>query len=179
MNKTLKIVLTGPESTGKTTLAEKLANHYSLAWTKELAREFVENLNRPYIEKDVLEIAKLQILEENKILNKNHKAVFFDTDLIITKIWLLHVYGKSPNWIDEEIRKNKNCIHLLCYPDLPWLADAVRENSNNRLYLFEKYETEIINYGFPYKIIKGNEKERFETAIEFLNLKILGNRGSV
>src|SRR5690554_5934857 len=98
MNKTLKIVLTGPESTGKTTLAEKLANHYSLAWTKELAREFVENLNRPYIEKDVLEIAKLQILEENKILNKNHKAVFFDTDLIITKIWLLHVYGKSPNW---------------------------------------------------------------------------------
>lgn len=179
MNKTLKIVLTGPESTGKTTLAEQLSSHYSLPWVEELARAYVESLNRPYNQADVLEIAKLQITQEHKALAKNHKAVFFDTDLIITKIWLLHVYGKSPNWIDEEIRKNKNCIHLLCYPDLPWLADAVRENSNNRLYLFEKYETEIINYGFPYKIIKGNEKERFETAIEFLNLKILGNRRSV
>jgi len=170
MNKTLKIVLTGPESTGKTTLAEQLSSHYSLPWVEELAREYVESLNRPYNQADVLEIAKLQITQEHKALAKNHKAVFFDTDLIITKIWLLHVYGTSPSWIDQEISNYKNCIHLLCYPDLEWVADGVRENPDIRLYLFEKYELEIKNYGFHYKIIKGSEDGRLKRALEFVNL---------
>lgn len=77
MNKTLKIVLTGPESTGKTTLAEQLSSHYSLPWVEELARAYVESLNRTYNQADVLEIAKLQITQEHKALAKNHKAVFF------------------------------------------------------------------------------------------------------
>ncbi len=168
MLKTQKIVLTGAESSGKSTLTKALAEYFSLPFVNELARNYVENLNRNYEQSDVLKIAELQIEEERKILKQGYKAVFFDTDLIITKIWLLEVYGFCPNWINEEIKNHSNTVHLLCYYDLPWLADGVRENPNNRDYLFNKYQEEIIKFGFPYKIIKGNFEERFETAKNFV-----------
>lgn len=169
MFKTKKIVLTGPESTGKSTLAQQLANHFSVPCVAELARNFISNLGRHYTQSDVLEIARLQIEEEDRILNVGYKAVFFDTDLIITKIWLQHVYQYCPNWIDEALRKNPADIHLLCYYDLIWEPDALRENPDIRPLLFEKYENEIKSFNFNYSIIKGDGEERFKNAVTNCN----------
>ncbi|MDD3685183.1 MAG: ATP-binding protein [Bacteroidales bacterium] len=165
MLKTKKIVLTGPESTGKSTLAKQLAKFYNVPCVAELARNFIADLDRAYTEDDVLEIARLQIAEEERMLNSNHSAVFFDTDLVITKIWLLHVYGKSPSWIDEALNKYPADLHLLCNYDLPWEPDPVRENPDIRPLLFEKYKNEIISLNQPYSIIIGVGEERISNAI--------------
>lgn len=93
------------------------------------------------------------------------KAVFFDTDLIITKIWLLHVYGKSPKWMDEALDKYPADLHLLCNYDLPWEPDSVRENPDIRPLLFTKYENEIISLNQSYVIISGVGEERLSNAI--------------
>lgn len=173
MVKTKKIVLTGPESTGKSTLAKHLAEFYDVPCVAELARNFISNLGRAYTENDVLEIASLQIAEEERMLNSNHSAVFFDTDLVITKIWLLHVYGKSPKWIDELLIKFPADLHLLCNYDLPWEPDPVRENPDIRPLLFEKYKNEIISLNQPYVIISGVGEERLSNAITAIKTHVV------
>ncbi len=174
MNKLVKIVLTGPESVGKSTLVKQLSDHFEAAFCDELARDYVENLGREYAEEDVHQIANLQIAQELKC--KNHQGLhFFDTDLIVTRVWLERVYNHVPEWLDEHLRNEPASIHILCYPDLPWEYDFVRENPDNRVELFDDYKSEITRLGIPYSIIKGKNEERLKNAIqainEFLNYK--------
>jgi len=164
-----RIVLTGPECSGKTTLSKQLSEYYNEPWLPEFAREYVENLNRPYNFNDVVYIAKKQIELENNYMAKAKKFLILDTDLIITKIWLLHVYGKCPEWINNEIKKNENSIYLLCMPDLPWQPDNVRENPNIREELLNKYKNEIIKNNFSYFVISNSGEERFKNTINNLN----------
>jgi len=168
MSETIKIVLTGPESVGKSTLTKQLADYFKVPYVSEIAREYISNLKRPYNIDDVVEIAGLQIAAEKEALSSSPRIVFFDTDLIITKIWLLHVYGQCPSWIDEELRQNPAYFHLLCYYDLPWEPDPVRENPDIRSLLYDKYEAEINNYGLKYGVVKGLDNNRFLNAIALL-----------
>ncbi len=167
-----KIVLTGPESTGKTLLSRKLADHLNCNYIPEIARVYLENKgeNYAYTHEDVLEIAKLQIQEEENFSNNNKEYLILDTDLIITKVWLKLKYNKVPNWLDEYIANTPRHIHLLCYPDLPWEEDPLRENPDIRLELFEMYLKEIEYYGFNYAIIKGEGKTRFLNALSAIKL---------
>lgn len=169
----IRIVITGPESTGKTTLCEELAAHYKAQWLPEYARTCIENLKRPYTEEDVLHIAEKQVeLEEE--WSKKSNVLFIDTDLIITKVWLLHVYGTCPEWIDKWLKSAPRTLYLLCYPDLPWEYDPVRENPQLRDYFFEWYKREIENINAPYFIVKGVGKARKISCIEKItNSKIL------
>lgn len=169
MSKTKKIVITGPESTGKSTLTKQLAGHYKVPYISEIARNYVENLKRPYEKNDVIEIARLQIDLEKEIINQKQEFIFLDTDLIITKIWLLHVYNDCPTWIDEYIKSHPAYLHLLCYYDIPWKHDPVRENPELRPYFFNKYLSEIQNYGMNYEIVKGQNNERFKNAVNILS----------
>jgi NadR type nicotinamide-nucleotide adenylyltransferase len=168
-----RIVVIGPESTGKTTICEKLASHYNTKWLPEYARTYIESLNRPYTQNDVLHIAKKQIeLEEE--LAKCNNILFIDTDLIITKVWLLHVYKTCPDWINNAIKNTPRTLYLLCYPDLPWEFDPVRENPQLRDYFFEWYKKEIEDLNIPYFIVKGEGEERVKNCIEEIeNIKIL------
>lgn len=169
MNKTLKIVLTGPESTGKSTLTELLAKKFSVPFIPELAREYLNNKHQKYTYDDIVEIAKLQIATERELLKKNCNFIFLDTDLIITKIWFLHCYGKCPNFVDDYLKnESKPAFHLLCYYDLPWEPDPLRENPHIRNILFEKYKKEIENYSFDYSIIKGYGDDRINLAISLV-----------
>ncbi len=163
-----KIVLIGPESTGKTILCQSLALHYNTQWLPEYARTYIENLNRKYTIEDVLHIAKKQIELEKELSLKND-FLFIDTDLIITKVWLIHVYGSCPEWLNEAIKNTPRTLYLLCFPDLPWEYDIVRENPNNREYFFEWYLKEIENNKIPYVIIKGIGEERLKNSIEAIN----------
>lgn len=162
------IVVIGPESTGKTELCKKLALYYNTIWLPEYARSYIETINRKYNIDDILHIAKKQIELENDLSLKN-ELLFIDTDLIITKVWLLHVYKTCPEWINEAILKVKRTLYLLCFPDLPWEFDIVRENPTNRDFFFNWYLNEIEKTKVPYVIIKGIGNDRLNNSIEAVN----------
>jgi NadR type nicotinamide-nucleotide adenylyltransferase len=164
------IVVTGAESTGKTTLTEQLANHFSSPYIPEIAREYVENLNRKYTFSDVETIAKKQIKLFNEISKSDTPYVFIDTWLIVTKIWFEFVYHEVPDWLISEIEKIKIDLFLVCDIDLPWVYDPVRENGGeNRKILHDKYITEIERFNFNYKIVQGKDAARFNKALQFLS----------
>lgn len=157
------IVIVGPESTGKTTLCRELAHYYNTGWVPEYAREYVEKLERPYTYDDVILIAKEQIRAEQEALRHNN-LVLFDTDLIITRVWFQEVYNQCPEWVDRAICQSTNKFYLLCHYDLPWQPDPVRENPNNREYLFKEYRHIIESNNFPYFVVTGMGAERTANA---------------
>ncbi len=175
MRKPKKIVLTGPESVGKSTLTKQLAVYFNAPFGTELARTYVENLQREYNIDDVLGIAKLQIAQEHRMMNTDSQFVFFDTDLIITKKWLLHLYNECPEWIDDYLEEFPADLHLLCYYDLQWKNDPVRENQEIRPELYEAYRSEIKRLGIDYVKISGQGELRRNSAISAVE-KYFGNK---
>jgi nicotinamide riboside kinase len=114
-------------------------------------------------------IAKKQIQELNEFQQKKLTWVLSDTWLIITKIWFEEVFGKSPVWLETEIKKTKIDLFLVCDTDLPWEPDFVRENGGEkRIYLQQRYIENIINYGFNYKIVSGKNEIRLQNALHYL-----------
>lgn len=159
-----RVGIVGPESTGKSILSAYLARRYDGVLIPEYAREYMESLAPwyNYTYEDVLSIAQRQIQQLSNPLQcteiTDHSTelipVFYDTELIITKVWLEHKYGYCPDFIIEAIKQYPMDVYLLCYPDLPWMPDPVRENPNIRDYLFDWYEREIQNLSIPYYVIK-------------------------
>src|SRR5512133_2288419 len=115
-NKVLKeirrIVITGPECTGKSTLVVQLASHYNTDFVSEYARDYVANLGRPYTYEDVVHIAEVQVQQAKKNYQSKNNLLFLDTYLIITKGWFEVVYGHYPEWIDHELELNKVDLYL-------------------------------------------------------------------
>jgi len=149
-----KIIVTGPESSGKTTLCKALSKHFNIPFSKELAREYLNELGGDYKQEDLLEIAKGQLESE-------FNSQLLDTDLITIKIWSNYKYGNCDKWILDEIEKQKseNRFYLLCTPNIPWEADTQRESPNNREKLFELYKEEIASLGHDYFIVEGEERK--------------------
>ena len=149
----LKIIVTGPESSGKTTLCKELSKHFKIQFTKEFAREYLTNLDKDYTQNDLSEIAKGQLASE-------HNFQLLDTDLITIKIWSEYKYGNCEKWILDTIEKQKTekRFYLLCKPDIHWEADPLRENPNNRNGLFELYKKEIDKLGHNYFILEGENR---------------------
>ena len=166
---TKRIILTGPESTGKSTLTKQLSEYYKMPMISEIARHYVENLDRPYTQKDVIKISRLQINAEQKIIKQNPEMIFLDTDLIVTKVWLMHCYDICPTFIDKYLREYPAHLHLLCYYDIDWEYDPVREQPDLRDYFYNKYLDEINFYKLNVEIIKGTGKERFENAVKAIS----------
>jgi NadR type nicotinamide-nucleotide adenylyltransferase len=169
-NSLLKIAIVGPESTGKTTLAKQLAEYYSTAWVSEYAREYVEELKHHYEYSDVEHIAKHQLEQIQSKYPNTSKFVFFDTDLLITKVWFDVVYNKCPEWIIKEIKKKHINLYLLCNTDIPWEPDPVRENGGEaRELLYTTYIDELKQYKLPYFEITGTGKTRLESAVKLID----------
>lgn len=172
----VKIVLTGAESTGKSVLSQHLAKHYNALVIPELARTYIENLNRHYTYKDVEEIARLQIEKEQGI-NSNESMVFFDTWLIITKVWLDFVFGKSPDWLKHHILASKIDLFLVCDIDIPWEPDPVRENGGETRKLLQQiYINELRSFGFTYEIVSGKGIGRTQNAINIVDRFLSASR---
>ena len=169
-----KIAIIGPESTGKSELAHKLAEIYNEPWVPEYAREYVEKLKRPYTYRDICKIARRQIEEENFFDTEvqKPKIVFFDTDLIVTKVWFEYCYKRIPFFLKQRIKHNNFDLYLLCEPDLPWEPDPVREHSDDRQFFFFWYRKEIELLKKPYVIINGQGENRTINAIKAIESKL-------
>lgn len=168
-----RIVVTGPESAGKTILAKKLATYFKGFHVEEFARSYIEHLGRAYVYEDIEYIAKEQLKKREEIKEKTKHWIFFDTDLIITMIWFKEVFHNCPVWLENKVRQPFADLYLLCYPDLPWVEDPARENGGERrLFLFEKYKDVLELNRFSYFIVKGEGEERFRNALEGIGDKL-------
>ncbi len=161
-----RVAITGPESTGKSWLAKRLAAYFNTVWVEEYAREYLVEKGANYKFEDVVNIAKGQQKKEQELLLKANKFLFCDTEPMVTKIWSEVVFNKYDKWIENEIANNPYDLYLLCYSDLPWEPDPLRENPYNRKELFELYLNELSTRGYNYWIVKGEGEARFESALE-------------
>lgn len=170
----IKVVLYGPESTGKTTLTQQLARHYQTVCVPEFMRGFLEKKwekQRKLISKDdLVPIAKGQLALEKKAAGKVENLLLCDTDLLELKVYSEYYYnGFCPEFIKNEATKNNSGIYLLTYIDVPWEPDMLRDRPNNRAEMFCIFEAELKKQGFLYEILKGNENERFENAVKIID----------
>lgn len=177
MDHPVKIVVTGPESTGKTEIARHLAGMFQAEYIPEYARSYIEGLDRPYTYSDVEHIARVQEDQLKVAVHGGNRIIILDTYLAITKIWFREVYGKIPVRIERDLRESGIDLFLLCYYDIEWVEDPVRENpGSRRKYLYECYREEIELLGAPCEVVKGIGPGRFRNAKEavlkhFPNLK--------
>jgi len=167
-----RIAITGPESTGKSWLAENLAKTYHCKWVPEYARTYLEKLDRPYTFDDILSIAQGQVAFENKALRSDDKFLFNDTECLVTKIWCDVKFGKCHDWIIRQMEHNPHDLYLLCDIDLPWEPDPLREHPHLRKYLFDLYSDELRLRNLPFEVITGTGYTRLKCAIEAVNRRL-------
>jgi NadR type nicotinamide-nucleotide adenylyltransferase len=187
-----KIVIIGPESTGKSTLCEGLAAHYHTVWVPEYAREYMLAHGTQYTYDDLSTIARGQLAledaaaaalgerEDAKGMGAHpgrNKVIFIDTDLYVMKVWSEYVFGRCEAWILQEIAARHYDGYLLCRTDLPWVKDELREYPDlaTREKLFHIYRDILINQNVPWAEVGGEEKHRLTNAIEAVE-RLIGAR---
>ena len=176
----VKVVLFGPESTGKTTLSNQLARHYHTVWAPEFAREYLQdkwNNERKTCEaSDLIPIAKGQMKLENKLAKKADKILICDTDLLETKVYSEEYYGGfvDPS-LDEAAKENTYDLYLLTYIDTPWEADDLRDRPELRLEMFNAFEKALNTHNRPYILLKGDKETRLKKAVAAID-KILAEK---
>lgn len=167
MKKKIRIAITGPESTAKSTLTKELAAHFKGAFYPEYAREYFENHSAHYTIRDIENITRKQVEQYRESGELPNKYIFFDTWLIISKVWFHWVYKTVPQWVENEMDSLPMDLYLLCLPDIPWVPDPLRENGGaHRHQLFEDYKKELITRNLNFVEIGGEGRVRVRNAIQ-------------
>jgi NadR type nicotinamide-nucleotide adenylyltransferase len=178
-----KIVVLGPESTGKSTLCKQLANHYQAIDCEEYARTYLHENGIKYNYEDLLTIAKGQIVLEEAAINKaknefqknDQNKIIIDTDMYVMKVWSEFVFNNCHPFILEQINKRKYDFYLLCNVDLPWAPDEMREypDEKPRQELFSIYKDLLINQNTPWGIVSGIDQNRLNHAIQLIDAALV------
>ncbi|RSK41809.1 AAA family ATPase [Mangrovimonas spongiae] len=176
----IKVVLFGPESTGKTTLSKQLARHYNSVWVPEYAREYLQNKwneERKTCEpEDLLPIAVGQMALENKLATKTNSVLICDTDLLETKVYSEAYYsGDCDPLLEKYALKNTYHIYFLTYIDIPWEKDDLRDKPNERERMFKAFENALKKYNRPYVLLKGSKTERLQIAVNHIDELLKNN----
>jgi NadR type nicotinamide-nucleotide adenylyltransferase len=184
-----KIVVLGPESTGKSYLCAQLAAHYQTQWVPEFARNFLLTHGKAYTQDDLYTIAMGQLAAEDAAVESIHASktttdhsiaqpahtsdkpfypLLIDTDMYVMKVWSEIVFHQCDNRILTAIAQRSYDLYLLCDTDLPWVADELREypDLEVRQTIFQYYKDAMLNQPVPFVIISGNYEQRFTTALE-------------
>lgn len=170
----IRVVLFGPESTGKTTLSEQLARHYNTVWVPEYARQYLQdkwNNERKTCEPtDLLPIAEGQMDLENKLAKKATEVLICDTDLLETKVYSEAYYlGYCDPILEKYALENTYDLYFLTYIDIPWEKDDLRDKPKERSQMFAYFKDTLEKYDRNFVILKGNKKERLATAVHHIN----------
>ncbi|WP_420401099.1 AAA family ATPase [Flagellimonas sp.] len=170
----VKVVLFGPESTGKTTLSQQLARQYNTVWVPEYAREYLQNKwnnERKTCEpKDLLPIAEGQIRLENELTKKASDVLICDTDLLETKVYSEAYYlGYCDPVLEKYALENTYDLYFLTYIDTPWEADDLRDKPNERERMFAYFHDTLKKYNRNFVILKGDKKTRLKAAVQHID----------
>ena len=193
----IKVAVIGPESTGKSTLCELLAQHYNTQWCPEFAREYLLTHGTDYTYDDLLYVAKGQLamedeytqslvgssesgvnssMQDSELGTPNSKLLFIDTEMYVMKVWCEFVFGKCHRWVLDQIIERKYDLYLLCNTDLPWVKDELREypDLKTRDQLYHIYKDIMINQSTPWVDISGDHDERLQKAIKAVDQLMAG-----
>jgi NadR type nicotinamide-nucleotide adenylyltransferase len=162
---TQRIVLTGPECSGKTTLASALARRFRAPWLPETSRLYAEEARRELTAADAEPIARRAIAAEDAALGVHPPLLVLDTDLISTVVYVRHYYGPCPAWIEDAARERRGDLYLLCAADLPWTADGVRDRPARRREMSALFERALLEFGCATAEISGTGAARERSAI--------------
>ena len=153
-----RFAITGPESSGKSTLTKEIAEHFQTTWCVEYAREYLETRNGIYSQVDIDEIAKGQLALWKE--SSNEKLFFCDTEMLVLKIWSEFKYGNCSSFIENAFQDQQFDHYFLCRPDIPWEEDPLREHPEQRQQLFDLYHKSLIENNLPFTIVEGDLPNR-------------------
>lgn len=159
-----KIILTGPECSGKTWLAKKLAYQLDFQYFPEYAVEYLERKNGEY---DIEDLSKIATAQENQRAVSRTSTSIYDTGALVLKIWAMVKFREQPIAIKAYLEREKeNAIYLLCRPDIPWQQDehGQRENPDDREDLFDLYHEELTRMNVPFFVIEGKGRLNLSMA---------------
>ena len=163
-----RVVLVGSESTGKTTLAQQLAQHFGVEWVPEFVRDYAATRNAPLEFSDHGPIARGQMALEDEYLtrgaSRNARLLIQDTDLLSTAVYCAHYYDECPAWLAEAARARRPDLYLLMDIDLPWVADPQRDRGHVRPTMHALFRDAVEISGAPFVTIRGDATERFTSA---------------
>jgi NadR type nicotinamide-nucleotide adenylyltransferase len=171
MSATRKIVVIGPESTGKSTLSEALAAELNTLWVPEQARGYLDTLDLPYAENDLLKIARIQTNAEDALMPAAGDLLICDTDLYVLKVWSEHRFARCHKWILETIATRRYDLYLLTFIDTEWQPDPQREHPEKHMreYFYRQYLDIVSNSGVPWADVRGTHQQRMNTALSAID----------
>jgi nicotinamide riboside kinase len=164
----MRIVVTGPESTGKSMLTAGLAEKLGLPFATEYARSYLEKYGPAYTYELLLDLSREHKAYQQRCVPDTAPLGIFDTDLINYKIWCEVAFGKCHPDIIRAMEAETQHVYLLCYPDLPWEFDPLREHKHERMMLFERHQAEIIRLNRPFAVVRGTGDNRLQNALAAL-----------
>lgn len=167
--RTVRVVLTGPECTGKTTLTADVAREFNAPWLPEAARVYADKRGQQghvLSLADVEPIARQAIAAEDAALAAKPPLLVLDTDLLSTVAYSRHYYGTSSAWLEGEARARRAALYLLCAPDIPWSADGIRDRPGDRAAMFAHFENVLTEFGAHFIVIRGLGEARIAAAIQ-------------
>ena len=166
----MKIAVVGPESTGKSTLAEQLAQRLGTVCVPEYAREYCKNLNREYTLQDEMNMFYGQnALERSLVPLAQNNILVSDTMILTIKVWCDHLFGHTPDEVTDAIRQNDYDLYLLMDIDLPWADDPLRDFPTLREHFMEVWHNELKSINANYEVISGWGVDRFANAWKVVN----------
>lgn len=166
----IRVVVTGSECTGKTTLAEALADHYNTVWVPEFARQFVLEKGAAPAYADIDAMARGQIELEDAFAGKAQSLLVQDTDLLSTVVYSRHYYGDCPPWVEDALLERSADLYLLAGIDVPWISDGnLRDRGDRRQEMQELFRRALIDYGFDFCAIHGPIRRRLRESVSAID----------